>query len=165
MSEEGKTLRGTAVCGIAFSKDGRAHAPGRRGEQKNRELRGPEPVETGDSRDFSVGKGTAPERGRRSGHREEKRTGKTGPGRARRAAFPFFKGPGQMTWLFRAYRKTISPLLGSRCRFHPSCSRYAEEALSTHGWLNGTRLGIARIFRCHPFHPGGYDPVPEKRTN
>jgi hypothetical protein len=60
------------------------------------------------------------------------------------------------------YRLTLSPLLGPRCRFHPSCSAYTLEALDTHGGLKGLWLGLRRIGRCHPWHPGGYDPVPAR---
>ena len=59
-----------------------------------------------------------------------------------------------------AYRRWISPALPARCRFHPSCSGYALEALRTHGAVRGLWLTVRRIARCHPFHPGGYDPVP-----
>ena len=58
------------------------------------------------------------------------------------------------------YRRFISPLLGPRCRFAPSCSEYAVDALAEHGAARGLWLAAKRIARCHPFHPGGYDPVP-----
>ena len=61
--------------------------------------------------------------------------------------------------LIRFYRLAISPLLGRACRFHPSCSEYALEAVTRHG-LHGVWLSARRIGRCHPWHPGGYDPVP-----
>ena len=64
-------------------------------------------------------------------------------------------------WLLRAYKLLISPLLGQRCRFHPSCSSYAVEAVERFGVLRGGWLGARRILRCHPFNPGGHDPVPE----
>lgn len=59
-----------------------------------------------------------------------------------------------------AYRRWLSPALPARCRFYPSCSAYALEALACHGALRGTGLAVRRVLRCHPFHPGGYDPVP-----
>ncbi|MCW5619877.1 MAG: membrane protein insertion efficiency factor YidD [Burkholderiales bacterium] len=60
----------------------------------------------------------------------------------------------------RLYQYTLSPLLGQRCRFHPSCSDYAIEALSKHGSLRGCWLSLRRLSKCHPWHPGGVDPVP-----
>ena len=69
-----------------------------------------------------------------------------------------------MRWALRmlilGYRCCISPLLGPRCRFHPSCSAYALEAIERHGAMRGSWLGMRRLARCHPWHPGGYDPVP-----
>lgn len=62
--------------------------------------------------------------------------------------------------LLRAYRLVVSPWLGPRCRFHPSCSCYAIEALQEHGGLHGSWLALRRVLRCHPFHRGGVDPVP-----
>ena len=62
--------------------------------------------------------------------------------------------------LIQLYRYTLSPLLGVRCRFEPSCSRYAIEALTQHGTLKGSWLAAKRLGRCHPLNPGGYDPVP-----
>lgn len=62
--------------------------------------------------------------------------------------------------LLRVYRYAISPMLGRNCRFHPSCSEYAAEAVQRHGALRGGWLAFKRVGRCHPFHPGGYDPVP-----
>ena len=60
-----------------------------------------------------------------------------------------------------AYRRYVSPVLPARCRFYPSCSAYALEALARHGAVRGTALTIWRLLRCHPFHPGGFDPVPD----
>lgn len=62
--------------------------------------------------------------------------------------------------LVRVYRLAISPLIGRNCRFHPSCSEYAMEALEKHGGCKGSWLAAKRISRCHPWNPGGYDPVP-----
>jgi putative membrane protein insertion efficiency factor len=62
--------------------------------------------------------------------------------------------------LVAAYRYLLSPMLGRSCRFFPSCSEYAMEALERHGALRGTWLTVRRVARCHPWHPGGYDPVP-----
>ncbi len=62
--------------------------------------------------------------------------------------------------IIRAYRYTLSPLLGRRCRFEPSCSCYAIEAIQHHGAFVGSWYAARRLSRCHPFHPGGHDPVP-----
>lgn len=62
--------------------------------------------------------------------------------------------------LVRAYQRLLSPLLPPSCRFYPSCSAYAVEALRRHGALRGSWLTLRRLGRCHPFHPGGLDPVP-----
>jgi putative membrane protein insertion efficiency factor len=62
--------------------------------------------------------------------------------------------------LIRGYQLVIGPLLGPRCRFYPSCSQYAIEAIETHGASRGVWLTIKRISRCHPWHEGGFDPVP-----
>ncbi|OYY75157.1 MAG: membrane protein insertion efficiency factor YidD [Gammaproteobacteria bacterium 28-57-27] len=63
--------------------------------------------------------------------------------------------------VIRAYQLVLSPLMGRQCRFEPTCSCYAIEAIQRHGSLRGGWLGIKRICRCHPFSPGGYDPVPD----
>ena len=62
--------------------------------------------------------------------------------------------------LLKAYRYAISPMLGSNCRFVPSCSQYAIEALERHGALRGSWLSVRRVMRCHPWFHGGHDPVP-----
>ncbi len=62
--------------------------------------------------------------------------------------------------LIRLYQYAISPFFGRSCRFQPSCSEYAVEALKRHGLLRGFGLALYRIARCHPWHPGGFDPVP-----
>lgn len=63
--------------------------------------------------------------------------------------------------LVRAYRYGISPFLGHHCRFYPSCSSYAETALSRYGFIKGSWLTLRRLSRCHPWHAGGCDPVPD----
>ena len=67
--------------------------------------------------------------------------------------------------LIRGYQLFISPLIGPRCRFYPTCSHYALEALRVHGLRRGGWLALRRIFRCHPWHPGGVDPVPPACTD
>lgn len=66
-----------------------------------------------------------------------------------------------LRWLVRAYQLGISPFLGQNCRFYPSCSQYALEAIDRHGALKGSWLATRRLCKCHPWHPGGLDPVPE----
>ncbi|SFV88158.1 Protein YidD [hydrothermal vent metagenome] len=61
------------------------------------------------------------------------------------------------------YQLFISPLLGSNCRFDPTCSQYAYDAVQTHGFFKGLTLSIQRIGKCHPWHQGGFDPVPSKK--
>jgi putative membrane protein insertion efficiency factor len=65
----------------------------------------------------------------------------------------------------RAYQLIASPVLGGQCRFYPSCSAYAMEALATHGAARGSLMAAKRVFRCHPWHPGGIDPVPPADTH
>ncbi|MEB3210733.1 MAG: membrane protein insertion efficiency factor YidD [Leptolyngbyaceae bacterium] len=67
--------------------------------------------------------------------------------------------------LIRWYRWFISPLFPPSCRFQPTCSQYALDAIAQHGVLKGSQMAVRRILKCHPFHPGGYDPVPPKQRN
>jgi uncharacterized protein len=66
--------------------------------------------------------------------------------------------------VIKFYQQLISPLLGPHCRFHPSCSQYAVEAMTEHGTLSGLWLSVKRIVKCHPMHEGGFDPVPKKHN-
>ena len=70
-----------------------------------------------------------------------------------------------LIFFVQLYRWFVSPLLGQNCRFHPSCSSYALEALEHHGAVQGSWLAARRVCRCHPWNPGGYDPVPEPITD
>ncbi|MBQ7901305.1 MAG: membrane protein insertion efficiency factor YidD [Clostridia bacterium] len=64
-----------------------------------------------------------------------------------------------LIWIITFYRKWISPMIAPRCRFVPTCSQYALEAVTKYGALRGSWLAVKRILKCHPFHPGGYDPL------
>ncbi|WP_407642520.1 membrane protein insertion efficiency factor YidD [Actinomadura craniellae] len=81
----------------------------------------------------------------------------TKPGRVTPAAQVFIL-------VVRGYRRFLSPLLGQQCRFQPTCSAYSLEALQEYGALRGGWLTVRRIGRCHPFHPGGFDPVPPRES-
>jgi putative membrane protein insertion efficiency factor len=70
-----------------------------------------------------------------------------------------------LIWLLQGYRFAISPLYGQVCRYHPSCSAYALEAVTVHGSLRGTWLAVRRVGRCHPWAAGGHDPVPPAVTS
>ncbi len=70
-----------------------------------------------------------------------------------------------LTALIGLYRYILSPFLGSNCRFYPTCSHYAEQAIQQHGVAYGVWLCVCRIARCHPWHPGGEDPVPTPRLS
>lgn len=76
--------------------------------------------------------------------------------------------PSPLAWILllpiRLYRAVLSPLFPPSCRFYPSCSAYAVDALTTHGGMRGLYLTVRRVLRCHPWHAGGVDPVPEQFT-
>jgi len=65
-----------------------------------------------------------------------------------------------IVFIIKLYQKFISPMFPPTCRFYPTCSNYAKEALIKHGFFKGSWLAVKRVSRCHPFNPGGYDPVP-----
>lgn len=65
-----------------------------------------------------------------------------------------------IVFIIKGYRKLISPMFPPSCRFYPTCSEYSEEAISKYGIFKGGWMSIKRVGKCHPFHPGGYDPVP-----
>jgi putative membrane protein insertion efficiency factor len=67
---------------------------------------------------------------------------------------------GVLVWLIRTYKKLVSPVLPPACRFEPTCSAYATDAIQKHGPVRGVFLAVRRIVRCAPWHPGGFDPVP-----
>ena len=66
--------------------------------------------------------------------------------------------------LIKAYQYGVRPMLGQRCRFFPSCSEYAADAIGKYGVLRGSAMGLMRLAKCHPWHAGGFDPVPEKNA-
>ena len=65
-----------------------------------------------------------------------------------------------LMWMIRAYQVILSPLFGQQCRFYPTCSQYALEAINRHGAIVGSYYTIRRLMRCHPWHVGGHDPIP-----
>lgn len=81
-------------------------------------------------------------------------------GTGQREAADGLVAPPWVRALLLLYRGAIRPVLGTGCRFEPSCSCFAEEAIARHGVIQGAGLGLKRLIRCHPFHPGGFDPVP-----
>ncbi|MBT4520593.1 MAG: membrane protein insertion efficiency factor YidD [Halieaceae bacterium] len=66
-------------------------------------------------------------------------------------------------FLIRCYQACLSPFLGNHCRFYPSCSSYAQQAIASHGFIAGSYLGLKRLSKCHPWHEGGHDPVPPSK--
>ena len=67
--------------------------------------------------------------------------------------------------IIRFYQLTLSPFIGGQCRFHPTCSNYALDALASQGPLRGSWLALKRLLKCHPFHPGGFDPPPSREES
>ncbi len=136
-----------------------------RGEPQNRSDRGrAKSLEATRSGDFSRAPSSASSRGGLSGKSSSHAKDALFFGRGKRPYQPFQKsrslGVKQILILaIRFYRAGIAPLLGPCCRFTPSCSVYAEEALRKKGALTGVRLALQRLCKCHPFHSGGFDPV------
>ncbi len=69
-----------------------------------------------------------------------------------------------LLWVIRGYQLGVSPLLGPRCRYYPTCSCYTHTAIERYGAIRGSWMGLKRLLRCHPLAAGGYDPVPDKRS-
>jgi len=86
------------------------------------------------------------------------------PSREQRGAILFGRMKSLLLLLIDGYKLLLSPFFGSQCRFYPTCSSYAREAIEVHGSLKGSWLAIRRILRCHPWHPGGVDPVPPAKS-
>lgn len=78
----------------------------------------------------------------------------------RRASLVTRASASVLLWAIAAYRRFVSPLKPPACRFHPTCSAYAEQAVRRYGPWRGGLMAVRRVARCHPWHPGGYDPVP-----
>ena len=79
-------------------------------------------------------------------------------------AQPISAGKRLACFAIKGYRLVLGPMLGGQCRFYPSCSHYSEQAIIKHGVIKGVLLSAYRILKCHPFHPGGFDPVPDCLT-
>lgn len=72
---------------------------------------------------------------------------------------------GAAVGFIRVYQKLVSPLMGNNCRYQPTCSSYTAEAIASYGFVRGGWMGLRRLGRCHPWHEGGYDPVPPRGDN
>ena len=173
---------------VAQSKARRVHAPhftlllcdradaapariGITASRKAREQRGSKSHPTTGARSIPVESRFVSPRSRLRGDRSGKRPGPCVCRRARRdSARAGSTSPrpecaphmirSLLLWLLRAYRLTLSPFLGNACRFEPSCSRYASACIERFGAVHGSWLSVRRLCKCHPFHPGGYDPPP-----
>src|SRR6266511_1957992 len=166
--------QGSVVMYVAKRATG--GGPPRAGFVVSRKAGGAPAGRQGDSRGFGPGRGRSPigrrgvVPGRRHRHAERARRGgashwRRGVSRGLHRESRQSPLGGALVVAIRGYQRWISPALGPRCRFYPSCSEYAKTAIQLHGALRGSWLALRRLAKCQPFHPGGIDHVPPPPTD